>query len=115
MGFLNSLLLFGLLGALVPLVIHLLERRKVPRLEFPSLRFLLELNQRQMRRLNLRRLLLLLIRMLLIAVIGFLTSRPDFLDLGLVYALMNFIGMIAVLRFLKFGHFRDTDDSGDRS
>ena len=36
---------------------------------------------------------------LLIAVLGFLTGRPDFLDLGLVYALMNFIGVIALLRF----------------
>lgn len=44
---------------------------------------------------------------LLIAVIGFLTERPDFLDLALLYALMNFIGVIAVLRFLKFGHFGD--------
>ncbi len=47
---------------------------------------------------------------LLIAVIGFMTGRPDFLDLGLVYALMNFIGVIAVLRFSKFGHFADPDD-----
>lgn len=47
---------------------------------------------------------------LLIAVIGFLTGRPDFLDLGLVYALINFIGVIAVLRFMKFGHFADPDD-----
>ena len=35
----------------------------------------------------------------LIAVLGFLTNRPEFLDLALVYALMNFIGVIAVLRF----------------
>ncbi len=46
---------------------------------------------------------------LLIAVIGFVTGRPDFLDLGLVYALMNFIGVVAVLRFTKYGHFADTD------
>ena len=39
----------------------------------------------------------------LIAVIGFLNGRPDFLDLGLVYALINFIGTIAVLRFFEYG------------
>jgi multicomponent Na+:H+ antiporter subunit F len=44
---------------------------------------------------------------LLIAVIGFLTDRPDFLDLGLVYALINFIGVVALLRFMKFGHFAE--------
>ncbi len=40
---------------------------------------------------------------LLIAVFGFLTDRPDFLDIGLIYALINFIATIAVLKFLKFG------------
>lgn len=39
----------------------------------------------------------------MIAVLGFLNGRPHFLDLGLVYALINFIGMIAVLRFFEHG------------
>ena len=38
--------------------------------------------------------------MLLIAVYGFLTERPDFLDIALVYALINFIGTIAVSKFV---------------
>ncbi|MEZ4424082.1 MAG: monovalent cation/H+ antiporter complex subunit F [Gemmatimonadota bacterium] len=38
---------------------------------------------------------------LLIAVIGFLTGRPDFMDLALVYALMNFIGTLAVLKYVE--------------
>lgn len=41
---------------------------------------------------------------LLIAVLGFLTGRPAFLDLALVYALMNFISTIAVLKFTRYGH-----------
>ncbi len=40
---------------------------------------------------------------LLIAVIGFLTGRPDFLDIALVYALINFIGTVAALKFFRFG------------
>lgn len=40
---------------------------------------------------------------LLIALLGFLAGRPEFLDISLVYALINFIGTIAVLKFLKFG------------
>jgi multicomponent Na+:H+ antiporter subunit F len=40
---------------------------------------------------------------LLIAVSGFLADRPEFLDLALVYALVNFIGMVAVLKFARFG------------
>lgn len=49
---------------------------------------------------------------LLIAVIGFFTNRPDFLDVGLLYVLINFIGMVAVLRFSKYGHFDDTETEG---
>lgn len=37
---------------------------------------------------------------LFIAVHGYLAGRPDFLDLALVYALMNFIGTLAVLKYL---------------
>jgi multicomponent Na+:H+ antiporter subunit F len=40
---------------------------------------------------------------LLIAVLGFLTERPEFLDVALAYALINFIGTIAVLKFFEFG------------
>jgi len=40
---------------------------------------------------------------LMIAVIGFMTGRPDFLDIGLVYALINFVGVIAVLKLVAYG------------
>ncbi len=39
---------------------------------------------------------------LLIAVYGFLTNRPDFMDIALVYSLINFIGTIAVLKFFEY-------------
>ena len=42
---------------------------------------------------------------LLIAVLGFFTGRPDFLDLALVYALINFVGAVAVLKFVRYGNF----------
>ena len=44
---------------------------------------------------------------LFICVVGFLTKRTDFLDLALLYSLMNFVGMVALLRFSEFGTFRD--------
>lgn len=40
---------------------------------------------------------------LIIAVYGFLTGRPDFLDVALVYALINFISVVAVLKFFEYG------------
>lgn len=43
------------------------------------------------------------IAVLLIAVIGFLTGRPEFLDLAIVYGLLNLIGTIAVLKYFQYG------------
>lgn len=51
---------------------------------------------------------------LLIALIAFFTRRPSFLDLALVYALINFIGVIAVLRFAERGSFDETEDLAER-
>ena len=39
---------------------------------------------------------------LLISVLGYMTGRPDFLDLALVYALINFVVTIAVLKYSDF-------------
>jgi len=41
---------------------------------------------------------------LLISVSGFYTGRPEWLDLAILYALMNFIGTIAVLKYARFGN-----------
>ena len=49
---------------------------------------------------------------LLIAAVGFLMGRPDFLDIALVYALINFIGTIAVLRYIGRGR-AEARDAGE--
>ena len=43
------------------------------------------------------------VAMLLLAVYGFLTGRPDFLDLAIVYGILNVVGTIAVLKFFRYG------------
>jgi multicomponent Na+:H+ antiporter subunit F len=43
------------------------------------------------------------VAVLLLAVIGFLAGRPDFLDLAIVYGLLNVVGTIAVLKFFHYG------------
>jgi multicomponent Na+:H+ antiporter subunit F len=43
----------------------------------------------------------------LIALAGFLVDRPAFLDLSLVYALINFVGTLAALKFFKHGYLGD--------
>jgi len=39
---------------------------------------------------------------LLLGVVGFLTGRPDFLDISLLYALINFVATIAILKFFRY-------------
>ena len=41
------------------------------------------------------------VAMLLLAVYGFLTGRPDFLDLAIVYGILNVVGTIAVLKYVR--------------
>jgi multicomponent Na+:H+ antiporter subunit F len=42
---------------------------------------------------------------LLIAVFAFLSDRHDILDIALVYALINFISVVAVLKLVEHGNF----------
>ena len=49
---------------------------------------------------------------LFIAVLGFLTKRPDFMDVALVYALINFIGTIAVLKYFEYAASGSDDVPG---
>ncbi|MHA7856703.1 MAG: monovalent cation/H+ antiporter complex subunit F [Henriciella sp.] len=43
---------------------------------------------------------------LLLGVIGFLTGRPDFLDISILYALINFVSTIAILKFFRYRSFQ---------
>ncbi len=43
------------------------------------------------------------VTVLFIALFGFMTERPDFLDIALVYALINFVATIAILKFFEYG------------
>ena len=46
---------------------------------------------------------------LLIAVLAFLSGRTDLLDIALVYALINFIGVVAALKLVTQGDFHSSD------
>ncbi len=51
---------------------------------------------------------------LILALYGFLTERPVFLDVGLTYAMLNIIGTFAVLKFLRFGALGAVGDEEDK-
>ena len=43
---------------------------------------------------------------LLIGAMGFVTARPEWLDIALAYALINFVGTIAILKFFRYRTFQ---------
>jgi hypothetical protein len=76
MTFLNPFALIGLITAAIPLILHLLNLRKLRTIEFSTLTFLKELQQTKIRKLKLKQLLLLIIRTLMIIFIVLTFSRP---------------------------------------
>jgi hypothetical protein len=76
MTFLNPLLLVGLAAAAIPIIIHLLNLRKLKTVEFSSLQFLKELQKTKMRRVRIRQILLLILRTLLIILVVLAFARP---------------------------------------
>jgi multicomponent Na+:H+ antiporter subunit F len=51
--------------------------------------------------------------MMILAVFGFLTGRPEFLDLAILYGLLNIVGTIAVLKFFRYGDLGDPGAPGE--
>ncbi|MBI1798433.1 MAG: BatA domain-containing protein [Candidatus Eisenbacteria bacterium] len=76
MNFLNPLFLSGLAAAALPILIHLFTRRRPREVEFPSLEFLSEVHQSEIRRLKLKQWLLLALRTLAVAAIAIAMARP---------------------------------------
>ena len=69
-------MLFGLAAAAIPVLIHLLNFRKLRTVEFSSLRFLKELQRSSIRRIRIRQWILLALRTLLIVALVLAFSRP---------------------------------------
>ena len=80
--------LFLLLGAAaaVPLLLHLLRRNVVTRVDFPAARYLQRAEQEHSRSLRLRNLLLMLLRVLLVLVLALAAARPFVAGLGVGHA-----------------------------
>lgn len=76
MTFLNPFVLFGLAAAAIPILIHLLNQRNLPTIEFSTLSFLKEMQRNKIRKIKIRQWLLLLLRTLLILALVLAFSRP---------------------------------------
>ena len=75
-GFLNPLLLWGTALAAVPLLIHILNRRRHRPLPWAAMRFVLAAHRRTRRRVRLENWLLLFLRMAAVAVLALAIARP---------------------------------------
>ncbi|MBR57802.1 MAG: hypothetical protein CMH54_07060 [Myxococcales bacterium] len=76
MNFVQPIFLSGLVLAAVPILIHLINRKRARRLEFSALEFLLRRDPRLAKRLKMKELLLLLFRTLLVMAIPLALARP---------------------------------------
>ena len=76
LNFLNPTVLFALTAGLIPLIIHLLNRRKIKQVEFSTIHFLKQMARKEMRRLRIRQILLLIIRTLIILLLVLVFARP---------------------------------------
>jgi len=76
-SFLNPAFLWALPAAAIPIVIHLLSRRRLPEVSFPTTQFLRDLEPQEIRRLRLREILLLILRTLAILLLVLAFARPS--------------------------------------
>lgn len=83
MTFLNPLVLIGLLAASIPIIIHLLNLRKLKVVEFSSLQFLKEMQKNKMRKIKIKQILLLILRTLIIVFLVFSFSRPTIKNINI--------------------------------
>jgi hypothetical protein len=76
--FLHPIYLYGLIAASLPLLIHLLNRRRLQRIRFPAVRFVLLSQRRISRSYRLRHWLLLALRTLAVILLVLLMANPIF-------------------------------------
>ncbi len=76
MNFLNPAVLIGLIAAAIPLILHLINLRKLKNVEFSSLKFIKELQKTKIKKLKIKQWLLLIIRTLIIIFIVMAFARP---------------------------------------
>lgn len=104
-----SFLILGGLFIGIPIVLHLLMRRKPKHLVFPALRFVKERRETNRRRLRLRHWLLLLLRCLVVALLAAALARPSVASaavgnwaiLGLLVALLVVVLLLFVASLVE--------------
>jgi hypothetical protein len=84
LGFANPALLYGLAAASVPILIHLLNRRKYREVPWAAMRFLLAAIRKNRRRIRIEQWLLLAVRTLIILLVVTAMAKPFLEAMGVV-------------------------------
>jgi hypothetical protein len=89
LSFLNPLYLIGALAAAVPIVIHLINRRRAPVHRFPAMAYLLGAKKRRSRQFRVRHLVLLALRMAALVLLALALARPFLATEGAAQAALD--------------------------
>lgn len=112
MNFLNPFILFGLALSAIPLIIHLLNLRKLRTIEFSSLKFLKELQKSHIRKLKIQQWILLLLRILTIIFLVLAFSRP--ITTGHIPGLSQYAQSSIIILFDNSPSMNISDQFGNR-
>jgi len=112
MSFLNPIMLAGLAAVSVPIIIHLLNRRKFRKVTWAAMRFLQNAIEQNQRRMRIEDMILLALRCLLLALLALALARPAILsDASAVFGQSKITGVIILDNSMSMGM---SDGTGTR-
>lgn len=112
MSFLNPILLAGLAAVAVPIIIHLLNRRRFQKVTWAAMRFIAASVERNQKRMRIEDLILLALRCLLLALLALALARP-----AVLHQATDFLGQSKVTGVIILDNSRSmgmTDGTGTR-
>ncbi len=104
LGFANAALLYGLAAASVPIILHLLNRRRFREVQWAAMRFLLAAIRKNQRRIRIENWLLLAIRTLIIVLVVSAMAKPFLESFGVVIAGRRVHRILVVDASLSMGY-----------
>ncbi len=107
LGFANAPLLYGLAAASVPILIHLLNRRKFREVRWAAMRFLLAAVRKNQRRIRVEQWLLLAVRTLIILLVVMAMARPFLESMGMVLVGRRVHRVLVLDASLSMGYMTD--------
>ncbi len=96
MTFLNTIFLTALVASAIPLLLHIISRRRLPIIDFSTLEFLKRLQKKKAKKIQLRQIILLIIRTLAVAAVVLAFARPA-LKSGGVQGAAAAVEMVVIL------------------